>query len=139
MKTILNLIQANAEITNLRGVIESNDSRISELEASIEALQTKHSEEIEQIKEAHANVVKDANAKVELLTEANHILEEKQTSAEEQAVQVMASVGVEQPVEEAAENSVDDKSIDELWAEYKTIESSKEQRAFYLEHIKPLR
>ena len=48
MKTILNLIQANAEITNLRGVIESNDSRISELEASIEALQTKHSEEIEQ-------------------------------------------------------------------------------------------
>ena len=73
------------------------------------------------------------------MTEANHILEEKQTSAEEQAVQVMASVGVEQPVEEAAENSVDDKSIDELWAEYKTIEGSKEQRAFYLEHIKPLR
>jgi len=137
MKTILNLIQANAEIANLKKELEASAKSVEQMNASVEELKASHATELEQIKEAHSVALKDANAKVELLTEANEILEKEQKSASEQAVQVLASVGVEQPVEEAAPEPEVEQSIDELWAEYKAIQDAKERRAFYTENIKP--
>ena len=137
MKTILNLIQANAEITNLKKELEASRASVEQMNASVEELKSSHATELEQIKEAHEVALNDANAKVELLTEANELLEKQQKSASEQAVQVLASVGVEQPVEESAHEPKVEKSIEEMWADYKAIGDAKERRAFYSENIKP--
>ena len=83
----------------------------------------------------------EANGKINLLTEANELLEEQKTSAAEQAADIVAKQGVEAPVEESknTEANTDGKSLDELWKEYNAISDQDDRRAFYLEHIKPLR
>ena len=93
------------------------------------------------LKTAHQTALDEANGKIQLLAEANQNLEDQQESASQKAVKVLAQVGVEQAVEDTSntEAAIEDKSLDELWAEYGAISDQKEKRAFYLENIKPQR
>jgi hypothetical protein len=141
MKTILNLIQANTEINRLNADAETKNDRISELEASIETLKEGHQTELTDLKATHQTALDEANGKIQLLTEANQNLEDQQESASQQAVKVLSQVGVERAVEETTntEANIEDKNLDELWAEHNAISDQKEKRTFYLEHIKPRR
>jgi chromosome segregation ATPase len=141
MKTILNLIQANTEINRLNAEAATKEARLAELEASIETLKESHQKDLADLKATHQTALDEATGKIQLLTEANQLLEDKQESASQQALKVLAQVGVVQPVEENknTEASTEDKSLDDLWSEYNAITNQKERRAFYIEHIKPRR
>ena len=138
MKTILDIIKANTEINRLNAEAEENGIKIEELKQAIEQIKSAHSVEIEKLKADHKTVLDAANGKIALLEEANQLLEEQQTSASEQAADIVAKQGVELPVEEAPEaEAKEDKNLDELWAEYNAMSDQKERRAFYIENIKP--
>ena len=141
MKVIADLIKANVELNRLDSETKAKDEQIANLQAEIETLKEAHQKESDDLKATHQTALDEANGKINLLTEANELLEEQKTSAAEQAADIVAKQGVEAPVEENTNTqaNTEDKSLDELWKEYNAISDQDDRRAFYLEHIKPLR
>lgn len=140
MKTFLNLIQANSEITRLTADVESANKRVEELELQNTQSAEAHEAAITSLKAEHKTALDEANGKIQLLNEANKNLEEQQESASEQAAQVLANVGVSEPVEETKETVAKSAmSLEQHWEAYKAIRSGKEKRAYYNEHIRSTR
>ena len=136
MKTILDLVKANVELTSLSGKLEAATEANKNLQAEIEGAAASHAEEIAKLGAQHAEDIESLESKIKVLEEANLLLEEQQKSADEKAVEIAASVGVEAPVEEAAEEEAPALSLDALWQQYNAIEGKDERRAFYLKNIK---
>ncbi len=136
MKTILDLVKANVELTSLSGKLEAATEANKNLQAEIEGAAASHAEEIAKLGAQHAEDVEALESKIKLLEETNLLLEEAQQSAADKAVEIAASVGVEAPVEEATDEPATEANMDTLWHQYNAIEDRQERRAFYLKNIK---
>jgi len=147
MKTILDLVKANVELNTLSSKLDdavkankTANTRLEELSAShaeeTAKLGAQHAEETAKLGAQHAEEIASLESKIQVLEETNLLLEEKQTSADEKAVEIAASVGVESPVEEAKPEPTQEASIDALWDQYNAIEGKQERRAFYVNNIK---
>jgi hypothetical protein len=136
MKTILDLVKANVELTSLSGKLEAATEANKNLQAEIEGAAASHAEEIAKLGAQHAEDVEALESKIKLLEETNLLLEEAQQSAADKAVEIAASVGVEAPVEEATDEPAPEANMDTLWHQYNAIEDRQERRAFYLKNIK---
>jgi len=136
MKTILDLVKANVELSSLAGKLDEATEANKNLQAEIEGAAASHAEEVAKLGAQHAEDIEALEQKVKLLEETNLLLEEQQKSAAEKAVEIAASVGVEAPVEEATEEPAPEASIETLWQQYNAIEDRQERRAFYLKNIK---
>jgi hypothetical protein len=136
MKTILDLVKANVELTSLSGKLEAATEANKNLQAEIESGAASHAEEIAKLGAQHAEDIEALESKIKLLEEANLLLEEQKMSAADKAVEIAASVGVEAPVEEATDEPAPEANMDTLWHQYNAIEDRQERRAFYLKNIK---
>ena len=136
MKTILDLVKANVELNSMANKLEEATAANETLQNRIEELAASHAEETAKLGAQHAEDIEGLEGKIKVLEEANLLLEEKQKSADEKAVEIAASVGVDAPVEEATEEEAPALSIDALWQQYNAIEGKDERRAFYLKNIK---
>jgi len=136
MKTILDLVKANVELSSLSGKLEEATEANKNLQAEIEGAAASHADEVAKLGAQHAEDIDALEQKVKLLEETNLLLEEQQKSAAEKAVEIAASVGVEAPVEEATEEPAPEASMETLWQQYNAIEDRQERRAFYLKNIK---
>ena len=136
MKTILDLVKANVELSSLAGKLDEATEANKNLQAEIEGAAASHADEVAKLGAQHAEDIEALEQKVKLLEETKLLLEEQQKSAAEKAVEIAASVGVEAPVEEATEEPEPEASIDTLWQQYNAIEDRQERRAFYLKNIK---
>jgi len=136
MKTILDLVKANVELSSLSGKLEEATEANKNLQAEIEGAAASHADEVAKLGAQHAEDIEALEQKVKLLEETNLLLEEQQKSAAEKAVEIAASVGVEAPVEEATEEPAPEASMETLWQQYSAIEDRQERRAFYLKNIK---
>lgn len=136
MKTILDLVKANVELTSLSGKLEAATEANKNLQAEIEGAAASHAEEIAKLGAQHAEDIEALESKIKLLEETNLLLEEAQQSAADKAVEIAASVGVEAPVEEATDEPAPEANMDTLWHQYNAIEDRQERRAFYLKNIK---
>ncbi len=136
MKTILDLVKANVELSSLSGKLEEATEANKNLQAEIEGAAASHADEVAKLGAQHAEDIDALEQKVKLLEETNLLLEEQQKSAAEKAVEIAASVGVEAPVEEATEEPAPEATIETLWQQYNAIEDRQERRAFYLKNIK---
>ena len=136
MKTILDLVKANVELNNLATKLDEATTANETLQNRIDELTASHAEETAKLGAQHAEDTASLESKIKVLEEANLLLEEQQKSADEKAVEIAASVGVDTPVEEATENDEPSLSVDALWQQYNAIEGKQERRAFYLENIK---
>ena len=136
MKTILDLVKANVELSSLSGKLEEATKANKNLQAEIEGAAASHADEVAKLGAQHAEDIEALEQKVKLLEETNLLLEEQQKSAAEKAVEIAASVGVEAPVEEATEEPAPEASMETLWQQYNAIEDRQERRAFYLKNIK---
>jgi hypothetical protein len=99
-------------------------------------LSASHAEETAKLGAQHAEEIASMESKIQVLEETNLLLEDQQKSADEKAVEIAASVGVEGPVEEAKPEPAQEASIDALWDQYNAIEGKQERRAFYVNNIK---
>ena len=136
MKTILDLVKANVELNSMANKLEEATAANETLQNRIEELAASHAEETAKLGAQHAEDIENLESKIKVLEEANLLLEEQQKSADEKAVEIAASVGVDAPVEEAAEEEAPALSLDALWHQYNAIEGKDERRAFYLKNIK---
>jgi len=136
MKTILDLVKANVELNNLATKLDEATAANQTLQTRLEDLSAAQAEETAKLGAQHAEEIASLESKIMVLEEANLLLEEKQKSADEKAVEIAASVGVDTPVEEATENDAPDVSVESLWQQYNAIEGKQERRAFYIENIK---
>ena len=136
MKTILDLVKANVELTSLSGKLEAATEANKNLQAEIEGAAASHAEEIAKLGAQHAEDIEALDGKIKLLEETNLLLEEQKMSAADKAVEIAASVGVEAPVEEATEEPAPEANMETLWHQYNAIEDRQERRAFYLKNIK---
>ena len=136
MKTILDLVKANVELSSLAGKLDEATEANKNLQAEIEGAAASHADEVAKLGAQHAEDIDALEQKVKLLEETNLLLEEQQKSAAEKAVEIAASVGVEAPVEEATEEPAPEATIETLWQQYNAIEDRQERRAFYLKNIK---
>ena len=136
MKTILDLVKANVELSSLSGKLEKDTEANKNLQAEIEGAAASHADEVAKLGAQHAEDIDALEQKVKLLEETNLLLEEQQKSAADKAVEIAASVGVEAPVEEATEEPAPEASMETLWQQYNAIEDRQERRAFYLKNIK---
>ena len=136
MKTILDLVKANVELNNLASKLDEATAANQTLQTRLEDLSAAQAEETAKLGAQHAEEIASLESKIKVLEEANLLLEEKQKSADEKAVEIAASFGVDAPVEEATENVEPNLSVDALWQQYNAIEGKQERRAFYLENIK---
>lgn len=136
MKTILDLVKANVELNNLATKLDEATTANETLQNRIEELAASHAEETAKLGAQHAEDTASLESKIKVLEETNLLLEEQQKSADEKAVEIAASVGVDAPVEEATENDEPTLSVEALWQQYNAIEGKQERRAFYIENIK---
>ena len=136
MKTILDLVKANVELSSLAGKLDEATEANKNLQAEIEGAAASHADEVAKLGAQHAEDIEALEQKVKLLEETNLLLEEQQKSAAEKAVEIAASVGVEAPVEEATEEPAPEATIETLWQQYNAITDRQERRAFYLKNIK---
>jgi hypothetical protein len=136
MKTILDLVKANVELSSLAGKLDEATEANKNLQAEIEGAAASHADEVAKLGAQHAEDIDALEQKVKLLEETNLLLEEQQKSAADKAVEIAASVGVEAPVEEATEEPAPEATIETLWQQYNAIEDRQERRAFYLKNIK---
>ena len=136
MKTILDLVKANVELNTLSSKLDEAVKANETANTRLEELSASHAEETAKLGAQHAEEIASLESKIQVLEETNLLLEEKQTSADEKAVEIAASVGVESPVEEAKPEPVQEASIDALWDQYNAIEGKQERRAFYINNIK---
>jgi hypothetical protein len=136
MKTILDLVKANVELSSLAGKLEEATEANKNLQSEIEGAAASHADEVAKLGAQHAEDIEALEQKVKLLEETNLLLEEQQKSAAEKAVEIAASVGVEAPVEEATEEPAPEATMETLWQQYNAIEDRQERRAFYLKNIK---
>lgn len=144
MKTIfgkhLDLIGANQAIAVLEKDLEAATTERDQLRTDIETLKEFHATELEKLGTEHETALNAAQTQINDLTQKVTTLEEERVSAAQQAANIVAKQGVDAPVEEPTQTeAVSDKTEQELWAELNAISNHKEKRAFYLEHIKPLR
>ena len=136
MKTILDLVKANVELNTLSSKLDEAVKANETANTRLEELSASHAEETAKLGAQHAEEIASLESKIQVLEETNLLLEEKQTSADEKAVEIAASVGVESPVEEAKPEPTQEASIDALWDQYNAIEGKQERRAFYVNNIK---
>lgn len=136
MKTILDLVKANVELNTLSSKLDDAVKANETANTRLEELSASHAEETAKLGAQHAEEIASLESKIQVLEETNLLLEEKQTSADEKAVEIAASVGVESPVEEAKPEPTQEASIDALWDQYNAIEGKQERRAFYINNIK---
>lgn len=136
MKTILDLVKANVELNTLSSKLDEAVKANETANTRLEDLSAQHAEETAKLGAQHADEIASLESKIQVLEETNLLLEEKQTSADEKAVEIAASVGVESPVEEAKPEPAQEASIDALWDQYNAIEGKQERRAFYVNNIK---
>ena len=136
MKTILDLVKANVELNSMATKLEEATAANETLQNRIEELAASHAEETAKLGAQHAEDIESLESKIKVLEEANLLLEGQQKSADEKAVEIAASVGVEAPAEEAAEEEAPALSLDALWQQYNAIDGKDERRAFYLKNIK---
>ena len=136
MKTILDLVKANVELSKLSSKLDDAVTANETVNTRLEELSASHAEETAKLGAQHAEEIASLESKIQVLEEANLLLEEKQTSADEKAVEIAASVGVESPVEEAKPEPTQEASIEALWDQYNAIEGKQERRAFYVNNIK---
>lgn len=136
MKTILDLVKANVELNTLSSKLDDAVKANETANTRLEELSASHAEETAKLGAQHAEEIASLESKIQVLEETNLLLEEKQTSADEKAVEIAASVGVESPVEEAKPEPTQEASIDALWDQYNAIEGKQERRAFYVNNIK---
>lgn len=136
MKTILDLVKANVELNNLATKLEEATAANATLQTRIEELAASHAEETAKLGAQHAEDTASLESKIKVLEETNLLLEERQKSADEKAVEIAASVGVDAPVEEATGEEAPSVSVDSLWQQYNAIEGKQERRAFYIKNIK---
>ena len=136
MKTILDLVKANVELNTLSSKLDEAVKANETANTRLEELSASHAEETAKLGAQHAEEIASLESKIQVLEETNLLLEEKQTSADEKAVEIAASVGVESPVEEAKPEPTQEASIDALWDQYNAIEGKQERRAFYINNIK---
>jgi len=136
MKTILDLVKANVELSSLSGKLEEATEANKNLQAEIEGAAASHADEVAKLGAQHAEDIDALEQKVKLLEETNLLLEEQQKSAADKAVEIAASVGVEAPVEEATEEPAPEANMETLWQQYSAIKDRQERRAFYLKNIK---
>jgi len=136
MKTILDLVKANVELNTLSSKLDDAVKANETANTRLEELSAQHAEESAKLGAQHAEEIASLESKIQVLEETNLLLEEKQTSADEKAVEIAASVGVESPVEEAKPEPTQEASIEALWNQYNAIEGKQERRAFYVNNIK---
>ena len=136
MKTILDLVKANVELSNLAGKLDEATAANETLQTRLEEASASHAAEVAKLGAQHAQDIASLESKIKVLEETNLLLEEQQKSADEKAVEIAASVGVDAPVEEATEEEAPALSLDALWQQYNAIEGKDERRAFYLKNIK---
>ena len=136
MKTILDLVKANVELNTLSSKLDDAVKANETANTRLEELSASHAEETAKLGAQHAEEIASLESKIQVLEETNLLLEEKQTSADEKAVEIAASVGVESPVEEAKPEPTQEASIEALWDQYNAIEGKQERRAFYVNNIK---
>ena len=136
MKTILDLVKANVELNTLSSKLDEAVKANETVNTRLEELSASHAEETAKLGAQHAEEIASLESKIQVLEETNLLLEEKQTSADEKAVEIAASVGVESPVEEAKPEPTQEASIEALWDQYNAIEGKQERRAFYVNNIK---
>jgi hypothetical protein len=136
MKTILDLVKANVELNTLSSKLDEAVKANETVNTRLEELSASHAEETAKLGAQHADEIASLESKIQVLEEANLLLEDQQKSADEKAVEIAASVGVEGPVEEAKPEPVQEASIDALWEQYNAIEGKQERRAFYVNNIK---
>lgn len=136
MKTILDLVKANVELNTLSSKLDEAVKANETANTRLEELSASHAEETAKLGAQHAEEIASLESKIQVLEETNLLLEEKQTSADEKAVEIAASVGVESPVEEAKPEPTQEASIEALWDQYNAIEGKQERRAFYVNNIK---
>ena len=136
MKTILDLVKANVELNTLSSKLDEAVKANETANTRLEELSASHAEETAKLGAQHAEEIASLESKIQVLEETNLLLEEKQTSADEKAVEIAASVGVESPVEEAKPEPTQEASIEALWDQYNALEGKQERRAFYVNNIK---
>lgn len=134
----LDLIEANQAIAVLEKDLEAATTERDQIRTDIETLKEFHLKECEDLNAKHQTALDAANSQINDLTQKVNQLEKSKVSAAQQAADIVAMQGVEAPVEENKQPAANqDKDLESLWAEYKAISDKKEQRAFYLENIKP--
>ena len=136
MKTILDLVKANVELNTLSSKLDEAVKANETANTRLEELSASHAEETAKLGAQHAEELASLESKIQVLEETNLLLEDQQKSADEKAVEIAASVGVEGPVEEAKPEPAQEASIDALWDQYNAIEGKQERRAFYVNNIK---
>ena len=136
MKTILDLVKANVELNTLSSKLDDAVKANETANTRLEELSASHAEETAKLGAQHAEEIASLESKIQVLEETNLLLEDQQKSADEKAVEIAASVGVEGPVEEAKPEPAQEASIDALWDQYNAIEGKQERRAFYVNNIK---
>ena len=136
MKTILDLVKANVELSKLSSKLDEAVTANETVNTRLEELSAQHAEETAKLGAQHAEEIASLESKIQVLEETNLLLEDQQKSADEKAVEIAASVGVEGPVEEAKPEPAQEASIDALWDQYNAIEGKQERRAFYVNNIK---
>ena len=136
MKTILDLVKANVELNTLSSKLDDAVKANETANTRLEELSAQHAEETAKLGAQHAEEIASLESKIQVLEETNLLLEDQQKSADEKAVEIAASVGVEGPVEEAKPEPTQEASIDALWDQYNAIEGKQERRAFYVNNIK---
>lgn len=137
MKTILDLIKANVELNNLNSALEKSNQHAAALEQQISDASAKSAEDSARLGAQHAEDVELLANKIKLLEETNLLLEGAQKSADDKAVEIAASVGVDAPVEEVATEEKIELPVEALWDQYRALEGKKDRRDFYLKNIKP--
>jgi hypothetical protein len=136
MKTILDLVKANVELNTLSSKLDDAVKANETVNTRLEELSASHAEETAKLGAQHAEEIASLESKIQVLEETNLLLEDQQKSADEKAVEIAASVGVEGPVEEAKPEPAQEASIDALWDQYNAIEGKQERRSFYINNIK---
>ena len=136
MKTILDLVKANVELSKLSSKLDEAVTANETVNTRLEELSASHAEETAKLGAQHADEIASLESKIQVLEETNLLLEDQQKSADEKAVEIAASVGVEGPVEEAKPEPAQEASIDALWDQYNAIEGKQERRSFYINNIK---
>ena len=74
MKTILDLVKANVELSSLSGKLEEATEANKNLQAEIEGAAASHADEVAKLGAQHAEDIEALEQKVKLLEETNYFL-----------------------------------------------------------------
>lgn len=120
LNKLLNIKDASSEIDKLTAELETVENEAAEKVEKMQALEAELQNQNEALEAALAKV-KDLEAEAETVEEA----------AAAQAAEVVACLGVD---EAATATAADEKTEEELWAEYHNETDPKAKNAFYKTH-----